>query len=67
MQSFILFMVLSGVLSNTLASPTRIDTAKRATYTVDSVDSASDLYDCSQISIVAFEVPAGGVLVLVAI
>ncbi|KAE9404601.1 hypothetical protein BT96DRAFT_955562 [Gymnopus androsaceus JB14] len=59
MQSLVFFTVLAGLFSNTLTSPTKTNTAKRATCTVDSVDSASDLSDCTDIEISASEVPAG--------
>ncbi|GAW00933.1 polygalacturonase [Lentinula edodes] len=59
MQSLLAFTILATVFSGALASPTKVDTAKRATCTVDSVSTASDLTDCTSVVITAFEVPAG--------
>ncbi|PCH36460.1 glycoside hydrolase family 28 protein [Wolfiporia cocos MD-104 SS10] len=42
-----------------LAMPSGTETTKRATCTVDSVDSASDLSDCSDVVISSFTVPDG--------
>lgn len=42
-----------------VAVPSRTGTAKRATCTVNSVSSASDLSDCSDVVIAAFTVPGG--------
>ncbi|KZT07138.1 glycoside hydrolase family 28 protein [Laetiporus sulphureus 93-53] len=42
-----------------LGRPSGIETAKRSTCTVDSVDSASDLSDCSDVVISSFTVPDG--------
>lgn len=46
------------------ASPTRTSMAKRATCTVNSVSSASDLSDCSAVVIEAFSVASGGTSLL---
>lgn len=53
--------ILAGVA---LSTPTKVDTAKRATCTVDSVSSADDLSDCSAVVIEAFTVADGGTYTL---
>ncbi|KZT07143.1 glycoside hydrolase family 28 protein [Laetiporus sulphureus 93-53] len=41
------------------AVPSKVETAKRSTCTVDSVDSASDLSDCDDVEVAAFTVADG--------
>ncbi|KIK54403.1 glycoside hydrolase family 28 protein [Collybiopsis luxurians FD-317 M1] len=63
MQSLLAFATLAILSSGSLASPTNgttpTSTAKRATCTVDSVASSTDLTDCTSIIIPAWTVPAG--------
>lgn len=55
--SFILATLLA---SGAVAVPSPTKTAKRSTCTVDSVSSASDLSDCSDVEITGFTVASGG-------
>lgn len=48
-----------AIVGTAVAVPSRTGTAKRATCTVNSVSSASDLSDCSDVVIAAFTVPGG--------
>ncbi|KAF9056768.1 endopolygalacturonase 2 precursor [Rhodocollybia butyracea] len=61
-MSLLALTTLACVLSGALASPTQASTAKRATCTVDSVATASDLTDCTSVVITAFSVPSGNTL-----
>ncbi|VDB91724.1 unnamed protein product [Peniophora sp. CBMAI 1063] len=51
--------ILAAFASMAAATPTRTSMAKRATCTVNSVSTASDLSDCSAVVIEAFSVPSG--------
>ncbi|KAE9404567.1 polygalacturonase [Gymnopus androsaceus JB14] len=62
MQSLVAFVTLAALFSSSLASPTKTGTAKRATCTVDSVASAADLSDCTDVEIAAWSVPSGDVI-----
>ncbi|KAF9059560.1 hypothetical protein BDP27DRAFT_1453230 [Rhodocollybia butyracea] len=50
------------MLSSALASPSQASTAKRATCTVDSAATVSDLTDCISVVITAFSTPSGNTL-----
>lgn len=51
--------VPTGIDADLIKRATGTDTAKRATCTVNSVSSASDLSGCSTVIITAFTVPSG--------
>lgn len=60
MHSLLAFVSLSLLAGKVLCTPTKVDSAKRATCTVNSVASSEDLSDCSSVVIEAFSVPNGG-------
>ncbi|CAK5280916.1 unnamed protein product [Mycena citricolor] len=62
-SSLLSFVVLAAIVS---AAPSQTDTAKRATCTVNSVASASNLSSCTDVVIEAFTVPAGKTITIAA-
>lgn len=59
LRVFVQTAAMAGVA---LSLPSGTSTAKRATCTVNSVDTASDLSDCSAVVIEAFTVSSGSAL-----
>lgn len=60
------FLTLTSLVSLVVATPTGTEMAKRATCTVNSVSSASNLSSCTSVVIEAFTVPSGNTLTIAA-
>lgn len=62
MHSLRVFVQTAAMAGVAFSLPSGTSTAKRATCTVNSVDTASDLSDCSAVVIEAFTVSSGSEL-----